>query len=483
MGYLKEKIFQSALVKSGSAYTIATFLLKGISFFTIPLFTRMMTVEQYGVVNNFTAWVTIFSIFVGFNLNAAINNAYHDFREDFRGFVKSILKLSFLIFAGITIITFGSILLLGLPLSVWFAAFVLLQSYVTFIVGYFSTYLMIQNKYVLNILVSFSSTVLNVGISVIFMLTFFSEEPDLGRIVGSTLGMAILAFPIIVYLLLQKSKAGNANTYWKYSLKISVPLLPHAIGGFILSQFDRIMIESYDGSHAVGLYSFVYNVATIISVLWTASNNAWVPWFFEKFNNKLFVEIKKNASYFAVVFSAITVTVMNITIDISRVIGPSDYQTGIALIVPITIGYYFQFLYGFPVNLEFALKKTQFIGISTIFAAGVNVVLNVLLMPMYGYVAAAFTTTFTYFLLFIGHVILSQRLFRQTIFDFRFFTGLILIVLAYGTTLYVFVDAVILRYIMMILIIIVLGIVLRIKIKHNLMETSLDKNDTFSQNR
>ena len=410
-----KKLMKNDLVKSGGAYTIATFALKGVNFFTIPLFTHILTVEQYGFVNNFAAWVSVFSIFIGLNLNAAINNAIIDFKDKIKNFLSSVLLLATLVFA---IVVDGSLVGLNLissSVNRVFLLFVLLQSFVTFVINFQSTYLMIQNKYLQNILVSFLSTIFNVFFSVTFMLTIFSLNPDWGRVIGSTVGLVLLAIPLYLNILLKGGLNINFK-YWKFALVISVPLLPHAVGNFVLSQFDRIIIQQYRGDVEVGLYSFVYNVATIISVIWMAANNAWVPWFFKKFSEDKKGEITKTTTLFISLFMIVTMIVMPISVDLARYMGTDSYQAGIFLIMPVTLAYFFQFLYGFPVNAEFVLKKTGFIGISTAVAAVINVVINLWLVPKFGYVAAGFSTLFTYLILMVGHFFMAKKLLGYQLF-------------------------------------------------------------------
>lgn len=454
----------SNLFKAGGAYTVATFVLKGVNFFTIPIFTHLLTVSQYGVVNNFTAWVSIFSIFVGFNLNASINTAYHEYREDFAKFLSSILWLSFFIFVSATLIGIITIYFAINSYNIYFVLFVLIQSFVSFIISFQSTYYMIRNKYISNIIVSFISTLLNVSLSLVLMNSIFSSQPDMGRIIGSTLGLSLLAVPLFIMISIRGKFYIFDKTYWLYALKISLPLIPHAIGNFVISQFDRIMIQEINGNQSVGLYSFTYNIATIISVLWSASNNAWVPWFFKNFHNKAWISIRKSANLFTSAFMILTVVLMPVSVELSGILGSSNYSKGIVLIMPVTLGYFFQFLYGFPVNTEFVLKKTNFIGIGTGVAAVLNVVLNLLFLPRFGYMAAGYTTLITYIALFIAHYFIAKKVSSQSVFDgyWLFYASCIMVIYMFLQILSV--DTFWLRYLIMILFIVIIVLITKKKL-------------------
>ena len=68
-------------VKAGIGYTVGNMLVKGITFLTIPLFTRLMSTESYGLFNTFNSYMAILTIFIGLALHASIKNAKYDFGD------------------------------------------------------------------------------------------------------------------------------------------------------------------------------------------------------------------------------------------------------------------------------------------------------------------------------------------------------------------------------------------------------------------
>lgn len=134
---------KSKLVKSSFWYTIGNFFIKGISFITIPIFVNITTQAEYGLINNFTSFVSIFSILVGLSLNSAINNASFDYKDDINEFMSSVLSL-----ATLSLIVF---LLIGNIYFLFSNAFfdmnqlvfnlMLLQSFASFVISYIQSYL------------------------------------------------------------------------------------------------------------------------------------------------------------------------------------------------------------------------------------------------------------------------------------------------------------------------------------------------------
>ena len=91
-------VLNHKVVKAGSWYTITEFFLKGITFLTIPVFTRLLSTADYGIASLYTTWVGIFTIIIGLNLDVSITKGKYDFKDDYDQFVSSVIFLSFLVF-------------------------------------------------------------------------------------------------------------------------------------------------------------------------------------------------------------------------------------------------------------------------------------------------------------------------------------------------------------------------------------------------
>jgi len=337
---------------------------------------------------------------------------------------------------------------------------VIIQSFSAFVVSFESAYYMINNQYIRNITLSFLSTIANFGISFLFMVTIFAKHVELGRIYGSTFGLAILAFCLTLKIL-WRGRLLFSLEYWKFALKLSVPVIPHSLGNMLLSQFDRMMIARSVGDGAAGIYSFAYNISTVIQVLWLSINNAWIPWFYKKVEQAFFSKIRSSMAMLIQFFSILCIIGVNVLIDVGYLMGDSAYRLGIGMIVPISLGYFFIFLYGFAVNTEFYYKQTVFIGIVTSISALLNVGLNVYFIPLYGYVAGAYTTLGTFAFQFICHLYMGHRIevrIHETIYPYREVFGSAFFLSLYSILLHSFLAHILLRYTLMVVFSVLMGL-------------------------
>lgn len=449
----------SALVKSSFWYTVGNFFIKGISFLTIPIFTNIMTVEEYGLVNNFTAIASIVTLFIGLSLNGSINNANFEFKEDIEGYMSSILFLSTISVAvfsvvGNSIYVFQSNLF-GQTQIIF--NLMIIYSYGNFLISFLLAYHTIRMEYFKYLTLSIVTTFFNIGFSLILMITIFKTNLFIGRIIGLTVTSVITGGIIYLYVM-QKGKKFFEREYWLFALKICLPLIPHALANVLLSQLDRIMINDYSGAFSAGIYSYIYNLSVVLNVIWSSINNAWVPWFYDKMDEGKETRIKEVSTYYTLLFGIITLLFMLVLIDIAKFLAPTDYLEGIPLIIPIVLAYYFQFLYTFHVNAEFYAKKTNYIAIGTIASAIVNIVLNIIFIPKYGYTAAGYTTVLSYSILFIVHHNLSRILLGRQLFDTKKITIITIIVVLISFIILLLINQTLLRYSIIVLLTFVLYI-------------------------
>jgi O-antigen/teichoic acid export membrane protein len=245
--------------------------------------------------------------------------------------------------------------------------------------------------------------------------------------------------------------------YWKYGLAISIPAIVHLLSGVILQSVDTVMINSMVGSSAAGIYTFAYRIGMIMYIVWMACNKAWVPWFYENMKEKKYKDIEQKIKYYIMLFSIMGFVLIFISPEIGKLMGTKSFYKGLDYVPLIMIGYYFQFLYSIPANLEFYTKNTKYLSLGTLVAALTNAVLNYILIPKYGAVAGAWTTIISYILLFLYHYFISLKVFEVRIYDFKPFAYGILSILLSSILFFMVKNNWVMRYGILIVILLILG--------------------------
>ncbi|MGI6071387.1 MAG: oligosaccharide flippase family protein [Lachnospiraceae bacterium] len=398
-------------IRAGMGYAVANILAKGITFISLPVFARLLSVGDYGVFSTYASYVGIFTIIVGLALHTSIKNAKSDLKEKVYEYCSSITlliwftMLASLIAACFFSQVFARWLMLEKPVIV---VFIVIESFAGAMINFFNEYLAIEYKYREYLAVSLAYAIGNVGLSLLFILLFFRFEGYMGRILGTTLA-GVLICVYFFFRIYRRSKPKANPGFWKYGLKISIPIIPHGLSQIVLAQFDRIMIKHIYGNLEAGMYSFAYNVGMIFQVITNSLDTAWNQWFFDRMDEKEYGIIRRASSVYVIAVSAGAALLMLISPEIITVLGGSKYAPARHVAIPIVLAMFYSFMYNQPSAVEYYYKKTHFIAIGTVSAAVLNIILNAVFIPKYGYVAAAYTTVVCYLVYYMLHLILAWK--------------------------------------------------------------------------
>ena len=410
----KTKSISNLAIKSGVWYTVSNFIMKGIGFLTTPIFTRLMTKEEYGDFNNFQIWVLLLMYVTSLNLEASIGRATKDFEDDQDGYVLSMISL-YMVF---TMICWGICLVFSGSFT---SMFTMNQTYMNSMFLYllffpavqlFQTLQRYRYRYQWNIatgmIISIGSSLLSV------LLVLVMEDRMKGRVIG------FLVFPVLVgvFAIVYFVKFGKRIklTYWKYAFPIVLPFIPHLLSIYLLSNLDRIMIRDICGTETMALYSLAYTCGMVITLLFNSANEAYGPWLADKLHLKEYGAIRKNSVFYILFFAILALGITLVTPEILFVMGGSGYLEAKQVMPPVAAGCFLQFIYSLYVNVEQFEKKTVGMAIASCVAVLINYALNAVFIRLYGYVAAAYTTYVCYFLLMIFHMLLVARIGKAEVY-------------------------------------------------------------------
>jgi O-antigen/teichoic acid export membrane protein len=184
--------------------------------------------------------------------------------------------------------------------------------------------------------------------------------------------------------------------YFKYIFSYSIPLIPYALNGIILAQIDRVQINMYEGASSVGLYSFAYNIAMLMSVFSVTLFQTWTPRYFEYMNARDYIshdkDIHKLNKYLVIVAAFLILFGM----EVGYILADKKFHPALSIIPIVVISYYFEAIFTiFARHIGFA-KRTIYATLIALASGVLNIFLNTIYIPMYGYKAAAWTTFASY---------------------------------------------------------------------------------------
>lgn len=441
----------NAPAKAALWFTVSNILQKGISFITTPVFTRIMTTEQYGVYSVYQSWYSIVIIFATLNLYSGVyNNGMTKFPDDRGRFTSSLQGLS-------TVITVGLFIIYLCGRKFWENLFGLTSIYILsmfleilVIPGYnfWSAGQRYDYKYRRQIIVAISITLIVpiTGILAVLSTTYKAEA----RVVSMVFVHAIIAGFFYIYNFVKGKQFFN-KSYWKFALSFNIPLIPHYLSQTVLNQADRIMISNIVGNSEAAIYSVAYTVSMMMTIVTNAINNSFVPYTYKSLKQKNISGVRKNSNFLVLVIFIACIMAMSFGPEIIRIVASPDYYEARWIIPPVAASLYFMFLFPLYCNIEFYYEETKCIMVASCIAAFVNVGLNYFAINAFGYIAAAYTTLICYILLAISHYVihlwvLKKYGFTEKIYNTRFFVVLSTILLIVMVVMTIFYNYYVFRY-------------------------------------
>ncbi len=440
-----EKLGKKA-VKAGTAYVVSNIAVKAAFALTTPIFVRMMTKAEYGTVSMFTSWSTLLYPFFSLQLATSIGRAKIDYPDKLDEYTGSMQVLSAVVSAVWVLLS----IILIVPVSGWLELTemetILLMLYMFFspAISFRQGILRYRYQVKQNIFIAWYTILGTVVLSFVLMF-FLKGDMALYRCIGIAVPPILLS--VVFWAQEAKKKTLRVNKgYWKYGWMISGPMIIHQLSLYVLSQSDRVLITKFCGKEDAGVYSLAYTIGVLLAVITNAISDAWLPWFHDTYHAKRFEDIKKNAKPLVALGVYIGLATVALAPELVLIFGGRKYMSGVYCVAPVAIGIICRYIYSHYVNIEIHLKKTKYISIGTATAAVVNVILNFIFIPMYGYVAAAYTTLASYLLLMLMHYSITRFVLKVRIYDDIFMFASILLSVGASILLLFTYDYTLLRY-------------------------------------
>lgn len=251
-----------------------------------------------------------------------------------------------------------------------------------------------------------ASTIFSV-IVVLYLNKAGSDQVVVGRLYATNIATIVISAVIWIKIYAKGKTIVNIK-YWKYSLKLSVPLIGYAFAAQILSVSDRMMISKMVGNDAVGIYSTLYTVSSISLLVWSAINSSFIPYLYQNISKKD-NRIRELSLALMGAYAIIAVMLTFLAPEIVRILATKEYYEAIYIMPPIAAGVFLTSVSNMYSNLLIYHKKTNYIMYSSTIAAIVNLILNYICINIFGYMAAAYTTLVAYIVLAGAQVIFARK--------------------------------------------------------------------------
>lgn len=418
-----------SLLKGTLVYTLSNVVTKMGSLVFLPIITRLLTVEEYGIVGMLEPIATLFAVFLGLGIYNAQMKKYVDLKDDPKEF-GSFLFSSFFVIIVFNLLVF---LFLITPFSKKLFSYIIDLNKIdynsliilTIVIGFVNalntlamTLFRMKKMYRK---VAFGSLIKL--FSNYFLAIYFIKYMKLGA-----LGNQIANFSAVVLLLVYffKDYFGKFNfkfkkKYMDYSIRNGLPLIFIELTDQIVNFSDRIVLGKFIPIAIVGAYSLAFTGGRALSVITGSFINSWTPEFYEEMktdrNNP---KITKSLETFLGIISFACVIAQLFAPEAIKIIFPKSYAAAIDFIPYVLAGIVIQALVCLDYFFHFH-EDSMYIFYFSVFAMAFNLIGNLILIPnfkSYGVFIALWTTILAFLLRAVAEMVVIKRKYHIS-FNYR----------------------------------------------------------------
>lgn len=405
------------LAKEVAIYGAGDVLLRATAFITMPIYTRIFSVDDYGILN----FVLTITGLLGAVLILGGDSAYaRYFFEAKEHEQRQIVTSSWF---GFLALWSCAVIAIFVPLAGFFSqwsfgsaeegrffAIALVTAPVVLINQLCGQALRNQFRARLFTVLNVTTTLLTIGIS-LYAVTRL--QMGLAGVLMGTLAAAILVLPVRIFTVRDLLRPVFSLTVVLEMLAFGLPLVPASLAIWVFMSSDRILLGKMSTLDQLGLFAVATSVASILVLINGAISQAWSPHAYHVFETQpeqARVFYGQVMTYLLIGFGILVVGVTAFSGVLLRVLAAPAFAPSALAVGPMALG----IMANATVNITALgislVKKTKYLAIATWIAAGVNVVLNLVLIPRWGMLGSSWAMAVTYACLSAAYLVIGQRL-------------------------------------------------------------------------
>ena len=401
-------------------YGFGHVLIRIVTFLLMPLYTNKFTQAEYGTLTLVMTFIGLVQIVYVFGMNNALMKFYTRAEEDRRQVVTTTflsLFIAAIVFSSCLSLTARPLsqVLFGLnqPLWIHYAAAILVLDTIS-VRG--MVLLRFNNRPMQYILLALVNVTVTMSANILLVLRC---SRGVTGAIESTVLAALASFLLVLPIISREFKGSSySQTLLKRMLWFGLPFVPGAFFQFVMDLADRYLVDWLGSREMVGLYGAGYKIGSIMLILQTGFNLGWLPYFLKKEKDpeapQLFARI---ATYFAVGLTGVWVfmvlfadLIVRLRFGSITLIG-SEFWTAVEIIPLVMLGYIFLGFYDMLMPGIYYRNKSHLVAIYRGIGAVTNIVLNLLFIPRWGIMGAAWATCLAFALMSCTLYFQTQRLF------------------------------------------------------------------------
>lgn len=465
---LKSRISLDSLnmpAKSSLYFTASNLIAKGAAFIFTPIFTRLLTPEEYGEYSLFSSYLSIAVVVVTLEIPGSI--IMRAFQKK-RGFEHISVITAFLISL---LLSFPTVFLMYtlLPKDSFTFPFAYLFLFLTLIsLSFINLYISRckflyswRSPFAISILQSVLTPALSIG-----LITFPSLQrySNIGLKIGTgTLISSIIALFLFFLSLCRafaeakaaRAEAGALRSYIvsliRFLFKLSLPLLPYYFSVMLISQADKLFISHYLGREALGKYSVAYSAGIALTALTGGFMSALSPWIMRKVRAGELSVLKLALDLVIKLTLPVIVIFLCVCPEIFEILAPTEYKSALPVLFIISIIPLFLAISQAMCSISVAKEKTAGVVISGLIPAAFSITANIFLIRLEKLFMPALITALSYFILMLCETVNVRKILGKTPIDVIKTLQILLLFAFISSVTFILTDNLIVRLVILLL--------------------------------
>lgn len=410
-------------------YGLSTILARIINFVLVPVYTRVLTQADYGVVTELMSWIGVLQVAMILGLETGCFKFANREGAD----TRKVYGNAFVAVFGVSAVTLALALAFATPIAsaLGYDGYEAVISYMGGILALDAVTAIIfaklrqEHKALKFAVIKTLKICTELGVNLYLFLAsskpqwiygFVSAQPDFSYPIFAIFASCILCFILLLDEFFRISLRLDRKLM-RDMLLYSLPLMVAALPGVINDLLDRILFRWFDTSSeqwraTLGVYQAAVKLSVIMNLFIQMFRYAAEPFFFQRAKDKGSKELYARVMTWFVAFCCLVLLGVVYYIDILGLLLGRDFRSALAVVPVMLLAYIFLGML-FNVNMWYKLsgKTTMAIWI-TLAGLLVTTLVNILFMPAFSYWASAFGHLLSYLVMLVFSVLLGNRYYK-----------------------------------------------------------------------
>ena len=386
-------------VKNTVILFIGKFATQFMSLLLLPLFTHYLLSEDYGIVDLFQTYISLFIPILTLRIDSAIFRFLIDKRNDENGKKKVVSNILLILLMGL-VPTFILGLIIFNFLNIKYIGYVIVNLLILMLSSVVLQILrgLGKNKeYSIASIITGATTLIG-NVILILCFNIGAESILISSSIANFICVLYVCIKVKIVNLIDLKSIDKKEI--KNILKYSLPMIPNSLSWWVVNVSDRTIISTFLGVAYNGIYTVSCKFSNILNSVYSIFNMSWQEIailhikdmdkdeFFSKMINKIFM-----------FFSSISILIIAFLPFVYDIIIGDNYISSYSYIPILLYANSWNVLIGLIGGIYVAVKRTKEIANTTIMSAALNIIINIILIKFIGLYAAAISTLISYLII------------------------------------------------------------------------------------